>query len=46
MLEAIWGTGEGIIDIDAISAIETPIANVPMMAMMKPYTTEAGPPLV
>jgi hypothetical protein len=32
--------------IDAISASEEPIAKVPMTATRKPYTTDAGPPLV
>ena len=32
--------------IDAISAIEAATTKVPSVAMMKPYTTETGPPLV
>lgn len=31
-------------DIDAISARDPPIAKVPRMDTMNPYTTEAGPP--
>jgi hypothetical protein len=31
---------------DAISASDAPIANVPPTETMKPYTTEAGPPLM
>lgn len=33
-------------NIDAISAIEAATTKVPNVAMMKPYTTLAGPPLV
>lgn len=31
---------------DAISAKEAPIAKVSVMATIKPYTADAGPPLV
>lgn len=38
--------GKRLTHIDAISAIEAPMDSVPAIEMMKPYTTDAGPPLV